>query len=100
NSVTSVTGLGALGDNGGETPTFALTSTSVEALEQAADCTYASTPADNPFFNSVLGNTAPDRSVSTDQRGVTRPQNANCDIGAFELEFTDSPQEDEILTVN
>jgi hypothetical protein len=51
-------------DNGGPTPTIALlpTSPAVDAINPSSDC-----------------------SVTTDQRGVTRPQGAFCDIGAFEL---------------
>ena len=51
--------LGPLQDNGGPTPTHAL----------------------------LLGSPAIDASSAcpaTDQRGVTRPQGAGCDIGAFE----------------
>jgi beta-glucanase (GH16 family) len=56
-------GLAALGDNGGPTPTHRLLAASggIDAANGAA-C-----PA-------------------TDQRGVTRPQGAGCDIGSFELE--------------
>lgn len=55
--------LGALGDNGGETRTHALLlgSPAIDAAEPAA-C------------------------LATDQRGVTRPQGAACDAGAFELQ--------------
>jgi hypothetical protein len=53
--------LGPLQDNGGSTDTRAITSAS-------------------PAFNAGLA------CVATDQRGVTRPQGAACDIGAFELE--------------
>ncbi len=55
--------LGSLADNGGETQTVALLagSTAIDAGDDAL-C-----PA-------------------TDQRGVARPQGANCDVGAFELE--------------
>ena len=57
--------LGPLADNGGLSETHALLSGS-QALDvgDAASC-----PA-------------------TDQRGIARPQGANCDIGAFELEVT------------
>jgi hypothetical protein len=57
-------------NNGGSTQTIALLSTSaaVDAIP-AASCT------------DVNGNT-----VTTDQRGVTRPQGTGCDIGAFELQ--------------
>jgi hypothetical protein len=57
-----------LQNNGGSTQTIALLSTSAAVDKIATPCTDAG------------GN-----GVSTDQRGVTRPQNANCDIGAFEL---------------
>jgi hypothetical protein len=54
--------LGPLQDNGGPTPTMAISSGS-EAVDHG----------DN-------GNCLP-----VDQRGITRPQGAGCDIGAFEL---------------
>ena len=58
--------LGPLQDNGGPTFTHALLEGS-PAID-AGSCT------------DVDGNT-----VHTDQRGMPRPQGANCDIGAFEL---------------
>src|SRR6266404_5401477 len=54
--------------NGGSTQTIALLSTSAALDKISTPCTDAG------------GN-----SVSADQRGVTRPQGTNCDIGAFEL---------------
>jgi YVTN family beta-propeller protein len=62
-------GLGILQNNGGPTQTIALFSSSpaVDAIP-AGSCT------------DVSGN-----SVTTDQRGVARPQGAACDIGAYEL---------------
>jgi hypothetical protein len=59
-----------LQDNGGPTETIALlpTSYAVDAIP-LSDCT------------DVAGN-----AVTTDQRGVARPQGSACDIGAFELE--------------
>jgi hypothetical protein len=60
--------LGPLQDNGGSTPTHALTESS-------------------PAFNA--GNPAAVGSLpacpTTDQRGTSRPQGGRCDIGAFEL---------------
>ncbi|MDY7080299.1 MAG: right-handed parallel beta-helix repeat-containing protein [Chloroflexota bacterium] len=53
-----------LADNGGDTETHALVSGS---------------PAVDAIPSAVCG-------VSTDQRGVSRPQGTDCDIGAFELE--------------
>jgi hypothetical protein len=61
--------LGPLADNGGPTFTHALLPGSV-AINAATDCTL------------VDGETP----VTTDQRGVTRPQGPACDAGAFELE--------------
>jgi hypothetical protein len=62
--------LGALANNGGPTQTIALQSGSV-AIDAATDCTdYAGNP------------------VGTDQRGVTRPQGAACDVGAYEARPT------------
>jgi CSLREA domain-containing protein len=55
-------GLGALADNGGPTDTMAIASSS-------------------PAFDAAPVPGCP----ATDQRGVTRPQGAGCDIGAFEL---------------
>jgi len=60
--------LQPLADNGGPTPTHALGPGSV-AIDAASECTDL---RNNP--------------VTTDQRGVTRPQGARCDAGAFERE--------------
>ena len=57
--------LGPLADNGGATQTMAL---------------LAGSPAIDAGDNAIC--------ETTDQRGVTRPQGAVCDIGAFELEVT------------
>ncbi|MEN3334441.1 MAG: hypothetical protein V7641_3806 [Blastocatellia bacterium] len=59
--------LGPLQDNGGLTQTHALLPGSV-AIDAALDCT------------DLSGNT-----VSTDQRGVGRPQGKACDVGAYEF---------------
>jgi hypothetical protein len=71
NNVSSA-GLDSKGlqNNGGTTSTIALSSTSpaVDSLP-TADCT---------LTDGVT-------QIATDQRGVTRPQGAACDIGAFEL---------------
>jgi hypothetical protein len=56
--------LAPLGDNGGFTPTHALL-------------------AGSPAIDAVQGGCPP---PSTDQRGISRPQGARCDIGAFEVE--------------
>jgi CSLREA domain-containing protein len=61
-------GLAALADNGGPTPTRALSDTS-------------------PAKDAARGETC----LATDQRGVTRPQLAGCDIGAFELAPSSPP---------
>jgi RHS repeat-associated protein len=55
-------GLGSLGSNGGPTQTQALTSSS-------------------PALDGGDAGTCP----GTDQRGLSRPQGAGCDIGAYEL---------------
>lgn len=60
--------LGALHDNGGPTQTMALVAGT--AAVDAAD---------------------PNCDVNTDQRGVSRPQGAHCDIGAFELAVAATP---------
>jgi hypothetical protein len=59
--------LGPLQDNGGPTQTHALLPGSV-AIDAAPDCT------------DLAGNT-----ISTDQRGVGRPQGKACDVGAYEF---------------
>ena len=62
--------LGSLADNGGPTQTMALLPGNL-AIDAATDCTdYNGNP------------------VTTDQRGVSRPQGTACDVGAFELEPT------------
>ncbi|MGA2158242.1 MAG: choice-of-anchor U domain-containing protein [Dehalococcoidia bacterium] len=58
--------LGPLQNNGGQTSTMAITT-------------------DSPAFNKGTNIGAP----ATDQRGITRPQAANCDIGAYELLILD-----------
>lgn len=58
-------GLGALASNGGPTRTMAL-------------------PLNSPAINAVPV-TVPGCARSTDQRRVSRPQGAACDIGAYEL---------------
>ena len=69
NATTSTTiGLGALADNGGPTMTMAIETGSAA-------------------YNA--GNNATCESI--DQRGVARPQNTTCDIGAYELDNWTSP---------
>jgi len=58
--------LGALGDNGGPTPTM---------LPQSG----------SPLIDAIPV-AACDPTVTVDQRGVTRPQQNGCDIGAVEVE--------------
>ena len=60
--------LGPLANNGGATMTHALLEGSV-AIDAAVDCT--------DWFGQP---------VTTDQRGVARPQGLGCDVGAFERE--------------
>ena len=64
-----VLNLAPLADNGGSTPTHALLPGSL-AIDAAFDCT---TDEGEP--------------LTTDQRGVERPQGTNCDIGAYESEL-------------
>ncbi|MEM4283894.1 MAG: choice-of-anchor Q domain-containing protein, partial [Candidatus Caldarchaeum sp.] len=59
--------LGSLANNGGPTQTHALLAGSV-AIDAVSDCT-------------LQDGTTP---VTQDQRGVSRPQGARCDVGAFE----------------
>lgn len=54
--------LAPLADNGGPTPTMAIS-------------------ASSPAFNRAAAASCP----ATDQRGITRPQGGACDIGAYEL---------------
>jgi hypothetical protein len=63
--------LGALGDNGG--PTFTM-------LESATSPLLDQVPSDACLAL-----------VTTDQRGVTRPQGSACDIGAVEIEVAAPP---------
>ena len=69
-----LTTLGALANNGGPTRTLALVAGS-SAIDAAGDCT-----------------------VTTDQRGVARPQGAACDIGAYEVDVVVSPTTTEAAT--
>ena len=70
--------LGPLADNGGNTQTHALLPGSV-AIDAAPDC------------NDVFGNPAspkpgaPTALVTSDQRGIGRPQGNACDVGSYEL---------------
>jgi hypothetical protein len=64
-SITGDPGLLQLADNGGPTQTMALA-------------------PDSPAINTGHD----ERCTPTDQRGVIRPQNAVCDIGAYELDTT------------
>lgn len=69
-------GLGALGDNGGPGPTQLPTMTS-------------------PVFNAIpIASCQADGAagITTDERGVTRPQFTGCDIGAVELEPAPVPE--------
>lgn len=61
--------LGALADNGGPTLTHALL-------------------AGSPAINTSACTDHDGAAVTTDQRGVTRPQGAGCDKGAYEFEET------------
>jgi hypothetical protein len=69
---TAASYLGPLQNNGGPTQTIALLtgSTAIDAIP-VSECTDA-------FGNPV----------TTDQRGISRPQGAGCDIGAYELTMT------------
>ena len=62
--------LGPLANNGGPTQTLAL-------------------PAGSPAVDGVPATGA--SCFPTDQRGVTRPQGPNCDVGAFELQVAPTP---------
>ncbi len=68
--------LGPLADNGGPTQTHALQPGSV-AIDAAPDCT--------DVFGTPGRPVAPKDVVTTDQRGVSRPQGSACDVGAYEF---------------
>lgn len=70
--------LGPLQNNGGNTETHALLPGSV-AVDAAPDCTDVFGNPDRPKVG------APTAVVTTDQRGVGRPQGSACDVGSFEL---------------
>lgn len=70
--------LGPLQNNGGPTETHALLPGSV-AIDAAPDCTDL---GGNPQSPKVV---APNAVVTTDQRGVGRPQGSACDVGSYEL---------------
>lgn len=75
---TNITGqdprLGLLQNNGGPTPTHSL---------------LAGSPAINAGASGCVDATG--GTLASDQRGVARPQNRRCDIGAFELEQATPP---------
>jgi predicted outer membrane repeat protein len=71
--ITTSPQLGSLANNGGPTQTIALASTS-PALNRVM-------PGTN---NCGAGATNP---VTTDERGMPRPQGTGCDIGAYELDM-------------
>jgi uncharacterized repeat protein (TIGR01451 family)/CSLREA domain-containing protein len=70
--------LGALTFNGGPTQTHALLSGS-PAIDKGNPATPGSAAAS---------------CLPTDQRGINRPQGTNCDIGAFEVQGTGTPEAD------
>jgi hypothetical protein len=76
--------LGPLADNGGPTQTHALLPGSV-AIDAAPDCTDV---FGNPGSPKVG---APKALVTTDQRGVGRPQGSACDVGAYEFVPCNTP---------
>jgi predicted outer membrane repeat protein len=65
--------LGPLQDNGGPTQTHAL-GTGSPAIDAIPDTNGSTTPG------------CGDAGITTDQRGVARPQGPACDIGAYEVE--------------
>lgn len=76
--------LASLADNGGNSLTHALLPGS-----PAVD---AGNPEEPGMSNTACS--------AVDQRGIARPQGSACDIGAFELEFSDPPQNGPVFTVN
>lgn len=88
--------LAPLADNGGSTQTLALGDGS-DALDKIPDPTAAAPPATSSegeplraagaaFAQSIPGDIGATclAGLSTDQRGIARPQNGRCDIGAYE----------------
>jgi predicted outer membrane repeat protein len=65
--------LGSLANNGGSTQTFALLAGS-KAIDAGDDTICAASPVNN-----------------LDQRGITRPNSAHCDIGAYEYQDASVP---------
>ncbi len=76
-SVSGDPNLGPLANNGGSTQTMALLAGS-DAIDAGDDTICAGTSNPNPV-NSL------------DQRGITRPDSAHCDIGAFEYADASNP---------
>ncbi|HXU38061.1 MAG TPA: HYR domain-containing protein [Blastocatellia bacterium] len=70
--------LGPLQNNGGNTETHALLPGSV-AIDAAPDCTDVFGTPERPKVG------APMAVVTTDQRGVGRPQGSACDVGSYEF---------------
>jgi hypothetical protein len=68
-------GLGGLGDNGGSTQT---------RLPQSGSPLIDAIPTGSCQADGASG-------ISIDQRGVSRPQGAGCDIGAVEVEVAAPP---------
>ena len=68
-------GLGALGANGGPTATM---------LPQAGSALLDAVPTASCQADGAEG-------VTTDQRGITRPQGSGCDIGSVEVEASSIP---------
>ena len=65
--------LGSLADNGGPTPTIALL-------------------VPSPAIDRIpVGTNGCGTSIAYDQRGIVRPQDVRCDIGAFEVETSSLP---------
>jgi hypothetical protein len=78
--------LGSLQFNGGPTQTISIDSGSAAYdLIPPADCQYQNV---NPCTNPPTISTGSSGALVCDQRGVVRPQAANCDAGAFELQTT------------
>jgi len=81
--ITAVTGLDTIpANNGGTTLTIALVPGS-NAIGAVTNCTYLSSGTNPLFANGA--------NISSDQRGIRRPQGLQCDAGAFELEIAPTP---------
>lgn len=96
-----IEGNAAAGNSCGTVASTAFASTFTLANNGGTTQTLAITPAMTSIFNAatVCTNSA-GTTVTTDQRGISRPQGTNCDLGAFELVNTAPTGTDNTITIN